>query len=59
VQDLSYEERIKALRTIMFFKKKRDGRIKARLVADGSKQKKEETSFDVSSPTVSTKAYSS
>jgi hypothetical protein len=56
VHDLSYEERIKALRTIMFLKKKRDGRIKARLVADGSKQKKEETSFDVSSPTVSTES---
>ncbi len=39
----------------MFLKRKRDGRLKARLVADGSMQERS-TSVDVSSPTVSTEA---
>jgi hypothetical protein len=52
---LSFEKRRKVLRTIMFLKKKRDGRIKSRLVADGSRQKRSESVIDdVSSPTVST-----
>lgn len=56
VQDLTPEDKPKILRTIMFLKKKRDGRIKSRLVADGSTQKYEETIFDVSSPTVATES---
>ncbi len=41
----------------MFLKKKRDGRLKARLVTDGRMQERS-TSVDVSSPTVSTEALS-
>jgi len=37
--DLSYEERKKALRYLMFLKEKRDGTIKARGCADGRPQR--------------------
>jgi hypothetical protein len=50
-------KRRKILRTIMFLKKKRDGRIKSRLVADGSRQSRKECVIDdVSSPIVNTES---
>ena len=38
INDLSYEERKRALRYLMFLKEKRDGTIKARGCADGRPQ---------------------
>jgi hypothetical protein len=43
------------IRSLMFIKRKRDGRLKSRLVADGRMQLKELYS-DISSPTVSTES---
>jgi len=37
-EEMSYEERKKALRYIMFIKEKRDGTIKARVCADRRSQ---------------------
>jgi hypothetical protein len=45
----------KLIRSHLFLKKKRDGRLKSRLVADGSMQERS-SSVDTSSPTVSTDA---
>jgi hypothetical protein len=54
VHVLSNTQQKKILRPIMFMKKKRDGRIKSRLAADGQKQDRLITCIvDVSSPTVS------
>ena len=55
---LSRAERAAALSSLMFLVEKRDGRIKARTVADGSKQKKQEgyKKEDSASPTVSNEA---
>ncbi len=50
---LSEEQRKKILRSIMFLKLKRDGRLKARLVADGRLQAVFGTESEVSSPTAS------
>lgn len=52
-QDLTNGERVHVLRTLMFLKRKRNGIVKSRLVADGSKQSREECGMDVSSPTAS------
>jgi hypothetical protein len=52
---LDMRQRSKIIRSHMFLKRKRDSRLKARLVADGSMQERS-TSVDVSSPTVSTEA---
>jgi hypothetical protein len=52
---LDVRQRSKIIRSHMFLKRKRDSRLKARLVADGSMQERS-TSVDVSSPTVSTEA---
>eukprot|EP00981_Chlorochromonas_danica_P015766 scaffold14393_cov196-Ochromonas_danica.AAC.1 len=46
---------IKAIRSHLFLKVKRDGRVKGRMVADGSKQERS-MSTSVSSPTVSSEA---
>jgi hypothetical protein len=51
--DLTHKQKRKIIRSIMFIKKKRDGRTKSRCVGDGSMQDRS-TSEDVSSPTVST-----
>ncbi len=50
---LSEEQRKKILRSIMFLKLKRYGRLKARLVADGRLQAVFGTESEVSSPTAS------
>jgi len=54
--DLSYEERRKVLRYLMFLKEKRDGTIKARGCADGRPQRIYTSKEDASSPTVSIEA---
>eukprot|EP00981_Chlorochromonas_danica_P002811 scaffold545_cov191-Ochromonas_danica.AAC.1 len=46
---------IKTIRSHLFLKVKRDGRVKGRIVADGSKQERS-MSTSVSSPTVSSEA---
>lgn len=52
-QDNLTEEQIKSiLRTLMFMKEKRDGRLKSRLCVDGSTQNPFNSSVDPSSPTV-------
>jgi hypothetical protein len=55
-EDMSYEERKKALRYLMFIKEKRDGTIKARGCADGRSQREYTDKADTSSPTVSLEA---
>jgi len=52
--ELSREDKVRALRMIMFNKKKRCGRIKARRCADGRKQRSYIPKEDYSSSTVST-----
>ena len=54
--DLTFEDRKKALASLMFITEKRNGYIKARKVADGSKQRTYDgyDKSDGSSPTVAT-----
>jgi hypothetical protein len=52
---LNRKQRGKLIRSHLFLKKKRDGTLKSRLVADGSMQERSASS-DTSSPTVSTEA---
>ena len=52
--ELSKEDKVRALRMIMFIKRKRCGRIKARGCADGRKQRNYIPKEDASSPIVST-----
>jgi hypothetical protein len=54
--DMSQEERKRALRYLMFLKEKRDGTIKARGCADGRPQRLYTNKEDASSPTVSIEA---
>ena len=49
-------EKLRALRSIIFLKQKRDGRIKARACADGRPQRKIYKKEDASSPTVKTES---
>jgi hypothetical protein len=57
IRRLNHDQRSKILRTLMFLKKKRDGRLKARACVDGSPQKSRfDTETDPSSPTVSLEA---
>jgi N-acetylmuramoyl-L-alanine amidase len=52
-QDKLTEEQIKSiLRTLIFMKEKRDGRLKSRLCVDGSRQDPFDSTVDPSSPTV-------
>jgi hypothetical protein len=53
---LTKEQKQKALREITLVKRKRCGRIKARMVADGRPQRKYIAKEDATSPTVSTEA---
>ena len=55
-ENLSYAERKKALRYLMFLKEKRDGTIKARGCADGRPRRQYTSKTEVSSPTVSLEA---
>ena len=55
-EDLSIEQKSKALGYLMFLKQKRCGRIKGRGCADGRKQRIWTTKEDSTSPTVSTEA---
>jgi len=55
-EDLSKEERAKALASLMFLKEKRDKTIKARMCADGQKQRGDWTKQESTSPTVSTES---
>jgi hypothetical protein len=57
VESLTYDEKKKALSLLMFLKEKRDSSVKARMCADGCKQKdgtwsKQDTTF----PTVATES---
>jgi hypothetical protein len=53
---LSKEERAKALASLMFLKEKRDKTVKARMCADGRKQRDDWTKQESTSPTVSTES---
>ena len=55
-EDMSYEQRKKALCYLMFLKQKHDGTIKARGCADGRSQRAYTTKYDTRSPTVSLEA---
>jgi len=52
-EDMSHEQRKRALHYLMFLKEKRDGTIKARGCAGGRSQQEYTTKSDTSSPTVS------
>jgi len=54
--DMTYDERKKALRYLMFLKEKCDGSIKSRGCADGRPQHIYTNKEDASSPTVSIEA---
>ena len=54
--DLTVEQKKKVLESHMFVVKKRDGKMKARMVAGGNTQRDYLTKEDASSPTVSTEA---
>jgi hypothetical protein len=56
VRKLNHDQRSKILRTLMFLKRKRDGRLKSRACVDGSPQSRFDTETDPSSPTVSLEA---
>ncbi len=53
---LTKEERTKALSSLMFLKEKRDQSVKARMCADGRKQRGDWTKQETMLPTVSTEA---
>jgi hypothetical protein len=53
---LTHKQKRKILRMFVFMKRKRDGRLKARAVADGSMQEGMDSQVDPSSPTVSLEA---
>ena len=53
VSSLTDEEKKRALESLIFLTEKRDGRIKARACANGSKQRKWMSKEDSTSPTVS------
>jgi len=55
-EDMTYDERRKALRYLMFLKEKRDETIKARGCADGRSQREYMTKAETSSPTMSLEA---
>ena len=55
-EEMSFEQRKKALCYLMFLKEKRDGTIKARGCANGRSQREYTTISDTSSPTVSLEA---
>jgi hypothetical protein len=55
VQYESIENKAKIIRSLIFLKRKRDGTLKARLVADGRMQVRDDGQ-DVSSPTVATES---
>jgi len=55
-EDMTHDERKKALRYLMFLKEKRDGTIKARGCADRRSQREYTTKAETSSPTVSLEA---
>jgi hypothetical protein len=50
---LSSQQRSKVIRSMLFLKRKSDGRLKGRLLADGRMQERS-ASYDLSSPTVAT-----
>lgn len=54
VDDLSREERAKALESLMFLEEKRSGKIKGRICADGRKQRVDTSREEAASPTVMT-----
>jgi len=50
--DLTYDEKKKALASLMFLKEKRDKSVKAQMCADGQKQRGDWTKQQSTSPTV-------
>ncbi|KAL3810038.1 hypothetical protein ACHAXA_000207 [Cyclostephanos tholiformis] len=55
-EDLSHGEKKKALSSLMFLKEKRDKTVKARMCADGRKQREDWTKQESTSPTVATES---
>ena len=55
-EDLTQQERLRVLNSIIFIKEKRCGRIKARACADGRPQRILYDKSDASSPTVKTES---
>jgi hypothetical protein len=55
-ESLSSTQKTKVLRSLMHTKRKRNGLLKSRFLADGSKQDRLSSAVDPSSPTVSTEA---
>ena len=55
-ESLNKEERSKALASLMFLKEKRDMTVKARMCADGRKQRGDWTKQESTSPTVATES---
>jgi hypothetical protein len=53
-EDLSHDEKKKALSSLMLLKEKRDKTVKARMCADGRKQREDWTKQESTSPTVAT-----
>ena len=53
---LNEKQKSKILRSLMFVKRKRNGTLKSRFLADGSQQVRSLSQIDASSPTVSTEA---
>jgi hypothetical protein len=53
---LTKEERTKAISSLMFLKEKRDQSVKARMCADGRKQRGDWTKQETTSPTISSEA---
>ncbi len=53
---LTKKERTKAISSLMFLKEKRDQSVKARMCADGRKQRGDWTKQETTSPTISTEA---
>ena len=54
--DLTRDERKKALASLMFLKEKRDQSVKARMCTDGRGQRGDWFKQDTTSPTISTKS---
>jgi len=53
--NLTSQEKAGIIKSLLFLKRKRDGRLKARLVADGRMQERS-VDYDVAAPTVSTES---
>ena len=55
IEDMSIEEKKRAIKSLIFVTKKKDGRLKSRTCANGSKQRIWSNREENASPTISTK----